>query len=71
MIFVAFDPKFVKDRLYDFFQNEVTMFIVPALAVSAFFFYNMNNPILFKTNGKSILRFKDVDYFASITTHLS
>ena len=70
MIGVAFDPKFVKDRLYDFFQNEVTMFIVPALAVSAFFFYNMNNPILFKTNGKSILRFKDVDYFASIT-HLS
>jgi len=64
-IVVAFDPKFVKDRLWDFFQNEVAMFIVPALAVSAFFFYNMNNPILFKTNGKSILRFKDVDYFAS------
>ena len=52
MIVVAFDPKFVKDRVWDFFQNEVTMFIVPALAVSAFFFYNMTNPILFKTHGK-------------------
>jgi len=49
MMVVAFNPKFVKDRLWYFFQNEVTMFIVPALAVSAFFFYNMNNPILFKT----------------------
>jgi len=62
-IIVAFDPKFVKDRLWDFFQNEVTMFIVPALAVSAFFFYNMNNPILFKTNGKYRIEISGCELF--------
>ena len=63
MIVVAFDPKFVKDRVWDFFRNEVTMFIVPALAVSAFFFYNMTNPILFKTHGKYRIEISGCELF--------
>lgn len=62
-IVVAFDPKFVKDRLWYFFQNEVTMFIVPALAVSAFFFYNMHNPVLFKTHGKYRIEISGCELF--------
>lgn len=37
---------YVKERLWDFFQNDVTMWIMPALAVSAFFYYKLNNPVL-------------------------
>jgi hypothetical protein len=49
---VAFDGDFVKERLWHAFQNEMSMIIVPALAVSAFLYYKMNNPVLpvFPTN---------------------
>mmetsp|Transcript_32345 Transcript_32345/g.78322 ORF Transcript_32345/g.78322 Transcript_32345/m.78322 type:complete len:1238 (-) Transcript_32345:93-3806(-) len=44
MFAVAFDVPYVKGAVWDFFLNEVPMFIVPALAVSAFFFYQLDNP---------------------------
>mmetsp|Transcript_57437 Transcript_57437/g.121884 ORF Transcript_57437/g.121884 Transcript_57437/m.121884 type:complete len:1390 (-) Transcript_57437:180-4349(-) len=43
---IAFDVPFVKERLWDFFLNEVSLYLVPAVAVAAFFFYWMNNPSL-------------------------
>lgn len=49
MLILAFNFPFVTERMWGFTQNELTMFIVPALAVSYFFFYQMNNPTLFKT----------------------
>ena len=49
MLMLAFNFPFVTERMWGFIQNELTMFIVPALAVSYFFFYQMNNPTLFKT----------------------
>ena len=45
MFAVAFNPSYVKGKMWNFFQHEVTLYIIPALAVSAFFFYRMNNPI--------------------------
>ncbi|KAL7538906.1 hypothetical protein ACHAXR_008875, partial [Thalassiosira sp. AJA248-18] len=38
---VAIDVHYVKERLWAFFQNEVSLFIVPALAISAFFYYSI------------------------------
>jgi hypothetical protein len=49
---VAFDGEYVKKRLWHSFQNELSMIVVPALAISAFLYYKMNNPVLpiFPTN---------------------
>ncbi len=41
---VAFDFTFVADSVWDFVKNQVTMYLVPALAVSAFLFYHLGNP---------------------------
>ena len=49
LLILAFNFPFVTERMWGFIQNELTMFIIPALAVSYFFFYQMNNPTLFKT----------------------
>jgi hypothetical protein len=47
MLVAAFDGPYVRERLWHFvFENEVPMIIVPALAVSAFFYYKLNNPVL-------------------------
>ncbi|KAL7548908.1 hypothetical protein ACHAWF_012175 [Thalassiosira exigua] len=42
---VAFDAASVKQSLLAFLQNEVSTFIVPALAISAFLYYHLGNPI--------------------------
>jgi len=49
---VAFDGEYVRERLWHTIQNDLSMVIVPALAISAFLYYKMNNPILpiFPTN---------------------
>lgn len=47
MLAIAFNAPFVKERLVSFLKNGVLMFIVPALAVSAFFYYQLNNPSLY------------------------
>jgi hypothetical protein len=49
---VAFDGEYVKERLWHSFQNELTMIVVPALSISAFLYYKMNNPVvpIFSTN---------------------
>ena len=48
----AFDGEYVKERLWHSFQNELSMIVVPALSISAFLYYKMNNPVLpiFSTN---------------------
>jgi len=46
MLAFAFDGAYVKERTVIFAHNEVSMFIVPALAISAFFYYRLGNPIL-------------------------
>ena len=49
---IAFDGDFVKERLWRAFQNEMSVIILPALSISAFLYYKMNNPVLpvFPTN---------------------
>lgn len=42
----AFDIDFVKESLLSFFHNQVSLFIIPALAVAAFFYYRLGNPSL-------------------------
>eukprot|EP00986_Skeletonema_menzelii_P012229 scaffold6654_cov135-Skeletonema_menzelii.AAC.2 len=44
LLAVAFDLPYVADSLWNFIQNQVTMYMVPALAVSAFLFYHLGNP---------------------------
>ncbi|KAL7500365.1 hypothetical protein ACHAWT_008467, partial [Skeletonema menzelii] len=44
LLALAFDFPYVVESLWDFIQNQVTMYIVPALAVSAFLFYHLGNP---------------------------
>lgn len=46
MLAVAFDGAYVKERLWSSLLNDVSMFIIPLLSLSAFFFYQLNNPIL-------------------------
>ncbi len=46
LLAVAFDLPFVAERLWAFIQHEVTMYLVPAVAVSAFLFYHLNNPAI-------------------------
>jgi hypothetical protein len=46
MLAVAFDGAYVKERLWNSLQNDVSMFIMPLLSISAFFYYQLNNPIL-------------------------
>lgn len=47
MLVAAFDGPYVRERLWHFvFENEVPMIIVPALAMAAFFYYKLNNPVL-------------------------
>ena len=46
---IAFDVQYVKSRLWAFFQNELTLVIVPALATAAAFYYRLGNPTLFQT----------------------
>lgn len=46
MLAVAFDGAYVKERLWNSLQNDVSMFIIPLLSISAFFYYQLNNPIL-------------------------
>jgi hypothetical protein len=47
MLVAAFDGPCVRERLWHFvFENEVPRIIVPALAVSTFFYYKLNNPVL-------------------------
>jgi hypothetical protein len=46
MLAVAFDGAYVKERIWTSFQNDVFMFIIPLLSISAFFYYQLNNPIL-------------------------
>ena len=41
----AFDASHVKETLWWFIQNHVTLFVVPSLAISFFFFYELHNPI--------------------------
>ena len=43
---VAFDGAYVKERLWTTLQNDVSMFIIPLLSLSAFFYYQLNNPML-------------------------
>ena len=38
MLAIALDPPFVKERLWEFLQNEVSIYIIPAIAISAFFY---------------------------------
>jgi len=44
LLAVAFDLPFVAESSWAFIQNQVTMYLIPALAVSAFLFYHLNNP---------------------------
>ena len=44
LLAVSFDFPYVAKSLWDFIQNEVAMYLVPALAVSAFLFYHLSNP---------------------------
>eukprot|EP00985_Skeletonema_marinoi_P008086 scaffold3602_cov104-Skeletonema_marinoi.AAC.1 len=44
LLAVAFDLPYVAESVWLFIQNEVTMYLVPALAVSAFLFYHLGNP---------------------------
>ena len=44
LLAVAFDLPYVVERVWHFIQNEVTLYILPALAVSAFLFYHLGNP---------------------------
>ena len=53
LLAVAFDASHVKEKLLEFIKNEVTLFIVPALAISFFFYYQLNDPLdrlFFKTD---------------------
>ena len=43
---IAFDVPYVKERFLYFFQVQCLLYIVPALALSAFFYYQLSNPIL-------------------------
>ena len=55
MLTAGFDFPYVRERLWSFIQNDLSMIIVPALAIAAFCFYSLDNPPLrvFKT-GASI-----------------
>lgn len=47
MLVAAFDGPYVRERLWHFvFENELPIIIVPALAIAAFFYYKLNNPVL-------------------------
>jgi hypothetical protein len=45
ILVAAFDASHVKEKLWLFIQNHVTLFVVPSLAISFFFFYELHNPI--------------------------
>lgn len=44
LLAVAFDFTYVAESFWDFVKNQVTLYVVPALAVSAFLFYHLGNP---------------------------
>jgi len=42
----AFDMPYVKERLWSFVHKELSLIIIPLLAIAAFFFYTLGNPSL-------------------------
>jgi hypothetical protein len=55
ILWVALDLPFVREKLWDFIQYQLTCVIVPLLAIAAFFFYRLDNPTLpFLPNDTSV-----------------
>jgi hypothetical protein len=44
LLAVALDMPFVGESVWSFIQNDVTTYLIPALAVAAFSFYHLGNP---------------------------
>lgn len=44
LLAVALDIPFVGESVWSFIQNDVTTYLIPALAVAAFSFYHLGNP---------------------------
>ena len=44
LLAVALDLPFVGESVWSFIQNDVTTYLIPALAVAAFSFYHLGNP---------------------------